>query len=173
MTDTNQQNEAPERLIICTDGHRPTIADWAKDQMKACDFEYIRADLARVDPPAAPTLHWPFAAKHDNCAECNREYEPVPEERDRAVEDRLWEALKQHSCKNPDEAKLIVFLSEKKFREAAGPVLATVRQETWRAATLVVDTAPGCHSAGKWYIDPVALIQRMNDALESAAKQER
>lgn len=25
---------------------------------------------------AVPTLHWPFAAKHKNCAECNREYEP-------------------------------------------------------------------------------------------------
>lgn len=24
------------------------------------------------------SLHWPFAAKHPNCAECDKEYEPPP-----------------------------------------------------------------------------------------------
>lgn len=55
--------------------------------------------------------------------------------------------------------------------------LATVRQEveiqTWRDAILLLDTAPLCHCAGKQYVDPVALVQRMNAALESAAKQEK
>lgn len=36
---------APERIIVCTDGHKPAIADWAKDKMKECDVEYVRADL--------------------------------------------------------------------------------------------------------------------------------
>lgn len=32
--------------------------------------------------PAQPEtpLHWPFAAKHENCAECSREYEPPPKQ---------------------------------------------------------------------------------------------
>ena len=46
--------------------------------------------------------------------------------------------------------------------------LAEARREAWEAAIVLLDTAPGCHSAGKWYIDPVALVQRMNAALESA-----
>lgn len=51
--------------------------------------------------------------------------------------------------------------------------ITTVRQEAGvtalRNAIQIVDTAPGCHSAGKWYIDPVALVQRLNAALEAAA----
>lgn len=30
----------------------------------------------------------------------------------------IWEALKQKCCKNPDKAKQIIFLSQKKFRYA-------------------------------------------------------
>lgn len=47
-----------------------------------------------------------------------------------------------------------------------------VEAGVWRAAILLVDTAPLCHCAGKQYIDPVALVQRMNAALEAAAKGE-
>lgn len=31
-----------------------------------------------VAAPATPALHWPFAAKHDDCAECTQGYEPPP-----------------------------------------------------------------------------------------------
>lgn len=48
------------------------------------------------------------------------------------------------------------------------PALATARKEVWREAILIVDTAPLCFCAGKQYVDPVALVQRMNDALERA-----
>lgn len=41
-------------------------------------------------------------------------------------------------------------------------------EQIWQAAILLVDTAPLCHCAGKQYIDPVALVQRMNEALEVA-----
>ena len=50
------------------------------------------------------------------------------------------------------------------WRTDFASALATVRREVWREAILILDTAPGCHSAGKWYIDPVALVQRMNAA---------
>ena len=38
--------------------------------------------------------------------------------------------------------------------------------DIWRNAILIVDTAPLCHVVGKQYVDPVALVQRMNAALE-------
>ena len=41
-----------------------------------------------------------------------------------AVLDEAWRALRDECCKKPDEAKTIVFLSEKKFRDALGPVLS-------------------------------------------------
>ena len=37
---------------------------------------------------------------------------------------QLWETLKQECTKNPDEAKLIPFLSEEKFKKVVAPVLA-------------------------------------------------
>lgn len=37
--------KAPERLIVCMNGYKPAIADWAKDAMRECDVEYVRADL--------------------------------------------------------------------------------------------------------------------------------
>jgi hypothetical protein len=40
-----QPQEAPERLIVCTDGHKPAIADWARDKMKTCDVEYVRVSV--------------------------------------------------------------------------------------------------------------------------------
>ena len=42
----NTKTKAPERLIVCTDGHKPSIANWAEDFRKPCDVEYIRVDLA-------------------------------------------------------------------------------------------------------------------------------
>lgn len=38
--------------------------------------------------------------------------------------DAMWEALKAACCKNPAEAKLAVFVSEKKFKEALAPFAA-------------------------------------------------
>lgn len=49
MTDKQQP---PERIIVCVDGHKPVIADWAVGDMRPCDFEYARihpVDDARVD----------------------------------------------------------------------------------------------------------------------------
>lgn len=34
--------------------------------------------IAAAATTPAPQLHWPFAAKHPNCAECDREYEAPP-----------------------------------------------------------------------------------------------
>lgn len=42
-----------------------------------------------------------------------------------ATVDQMWEALKAACCKNPTEAKLAVFVSEKKFKEALAPFAAT------------------------------------------------
>lgn len=39
------KEKAPERLIVCMNGYKPAIADWAKDAMRECDVEYVRADL--------------------------------------------------------------------------------------------------------------------------------
>lgn len=40
--------------------------------------------------------------------------------------DAMWEALKAACCKNPAEAKLAVFVSEKKFKEALAPFAAPI-----------------------------------------------
>lgn len=45
MTTKKDKARPPERLIVCTDGHKATIADWPKDKMEECDVEYIRAVL--------------------------------------------------------------------------------------------------------------------------------
>lgn len=46
--------------------------------------------------------------------------------------DEMWEALKAACCKNPTDAKLAVFVSEKKFKEALGPFAdASVDQPGW------------------------------------------
>lgn len=99
--DTNKdtEQEAPERIWIARPVEFKSLISRGGPAFDN-DVEY-----RRVDPLAAP------------------------DERDKALEDRLWEALKQHACKVPDEAKLIVFLGEGKFREAVGPPLATVRKE--------------------------------------------
>lgn len=47
------------------------------------------------------------------------------------------------------------------------------RESALRDAIVLVDTAPLCHCAGKQYIDPAALIQRMNAALEDAVENRK
>lgn len=56
-------------------------------------------------------------------------------------------------------------------RDALLSEVAKLREavfEAWTKAILLVDTAPLCHCAGKQYVDPVALVQRMNAELEDA-----
>lgn len=45
-----------------------------------------------------------------------------------ATVDQMWEALKAACCKNPAEAKLAVFVSEKKFKDALAPFAAIVKE---------------------------------------------
>jgi hypothetical protein len=52
MPATKSKQKAPERIIVCTDGHKPAIADWAKGKMKECDVEYVRADLVATPADA-------------------------------------------------------------------------------------------------------------------------
>ena len=66
------------------------------------------------------------------------------------VVDKMWEALKAECCKNPAEAKLAVFVSEKKFKEALAPFAAAAataapdilvrREDAARVAELVNDS---------------------------------
>lgn len=53
--DVMTNEKAPERIIVCTGGHKPAIADWAKDKVKDCDVEYVRVDLATL-ATAAPVV---------------------------------------------------------------------------------------------------------------------
>lgn len=55
--------------------------------------------------------------------------------------DSMWEALKAACCKNPAEAKLAVFVSEKKFKDALAPFAAP-------SVAPVVDNQPHCWHCG-------------------------
>lgn len=50
--------------------------------LTCCTDEYFAAATtpAAVEAPVGTELHWPFAAMHENCAECGRAYEPLPPE---------------------------------------------------------------------------------------------
>lgn len=59
------------------------------------------------------------------------------------VVDKMWEALKAECCKNPAEAKLAVFVSEKKFKEALAPFAA--------AAATVAPQETSSDTWSKWF----------------------
>jgi hypothetical protein len=71
-------------------------------------------------------------------------------------------------CPARPEAKLIAF-SQQLIDEVAQ--LRGALNEAWTKAILLVHTAPLCHCAGKQYIDPVALVQRMTAELEDARER--
>lgn len=67
-----------ERVVGAVNRSKSINSDgeWWLDVLKA--KARVKKLLTASASPAAPVLHWPFAAKHENCAECAREYEPVP-----------------------------------------------------------------------------------------------
>lgn len=187
-------NEAPERIWLERQEVNGTIATiWFKHQIESTDeLRYI--EYRRVDPPVAPTCancgHNNFEDRRGYCIEqmpqhfgralcgCKCEF-PVPapaapDERDKHLETLLTELSDAaFDCgdypEHKDDAGYQLLLDrEEKAINALKLYIATARAEVWRDAILMVDTAPLCHCAGKQYVDPVALVQRMNAALESA-----
>jgi hypothetical protein len=53
--------------------------------------------------------------------------------------DKAWEALKQDCCKDPDNAKMVVFLTEKKFKDALRPILDSTQQDRIEAFQKFLD----------------------------------
>lgn len=189
MTLNNKDTEAPERIFLkaCHPASPNRNCSWGVSKEPKDSVKYIRADLARVDPPAAPTEATLCDYRKDGCASTGRtvgekwicdnhlstaDASTTPDEVDKALARQLIEGMFGKRGQSPIYGTAGRLLEELQDKFAAA--LAQARKQTWEKAIKAVPQVGVTFPEGyEEWIDAPSYREHVIAALESASKQER